>query len=212
MIKWSEIEAECGDFRAGFVEIFRKYEGQPTDETDDYGRAVKVTVASFTRHVGISERQFGRWLAGEMGGQRADHLDTTVGAARRFASKLPSAEKAKLASELIADPDVAAEVVKSRDARDSFLDADFAHTREEAGLPDLSDRVVEPMPMDHAYEASRLAERINAVVRDYEAVRMRYADDPEKLNRIAAKIEPEVTELQRVVQGDLLLAPEGRTQ
>jgi hypothetical protein len=29
-IKWSEIEAECGDYRAGFVATFRKYEGKPT--------------------------------------------------------------------------------------------------------------------------------------------------------------------------------------
>lgn len=61
-IKWSEIEAECGNFRAGFVATFRKYEGQTTDETDAYGRPVKVTAASFSRHIGVHEDTFRRWV------------------------------------------------------------------------------------------------------------------------------------------------------
>jgi hypothetical protein len=61
-IKWSEIEAECGDYRAGFVSVFRKYEGQETDEKDRYDRPVKVTIASFARHMGIKEGTFRDWV------------------------------------------------------------------------------------------------------------------------------------------------------
>jgi hypothetical protein len=61
MISWSEIEAECGDYRAGFVAIFRKYEGQPTDEKDEQGRTVKVTRTAFARHMGIPETTFRGW-------------------------------------------------------------------------------------------------------------------------------------------------------
>lgn len=61
MITWDQIEAECGDFRQGFVSAFRKYEGQETDERDKYRKVVKVTMASFARHMGIDEDTFARW-------------------------------------------------------------------------------------------------------------------------------------------------------
>jgi len=62
MISWSEIESECGNYREGFVAVFRKYEGQKTDEQDAYGRTVKVTLNSFARHAGIAEATFRRWV------------------------------------------------------------------------------------------------------------------------------------------------------
>jgi len=62
MIKWAKIEAECGGYREGFVAIFRKYEGQKTDERDAQGRIVKVTVTSFARHVGVPVPTFRRWV------------------------------------------------------------------------------------------------------------------------------------------------------
>lgn len=62
MISWSEIEAECGNYREGFVAVFRKYEGQPTDEKDAQGRTVKVTVKSFSRHAGIPDSTFRGWV------------------------------------------------------------------------------------------------------------------------------------------------------
>lgn len=80
-IKWSEIEAECGDFRAGFVATFRKYEGLPTDEKDARGRTIKVTAASFARHVGVNDDTFRRWIA-------ADLNPRAEGPARRPASHL----------------------------------------------------------------------------------------------------------------------------
>jgi hypothetical protein len=62
IIKWSEIEAECGSYRDGFVATFRKYEGQPTDEKDGQGRTVKVTANSFARHMGIGESTMYEWI------------------------------------------------------------------------------------------------------------------------------------------------------
>jgi hypothetical protein len=62
MITWSEIESECGNYRAGFVAVFRRYEGQPTDEKDARGRIVRVSMASFARHLGIDKMTFSRWV------------------------------------------------------------------------------------------------------------------------------------------------------
>jgi hypothetical protein len=61
-IRWTDILAECGNYRNGFVAIFRKYEGQPTDEKDGQGRTVKVTARSFALHNGIHEDTFRRWI------------------------------------------------------------------------------------------------------------------------------------------------------
>lgn len=73
-IKWSQIEAECGDYRAGFVATFRKYEGRDTDERDASNRIVKVTTASFARHLGVSANTFAAWVKA---------ADQEVDAARR---------------------------------------------------------------------------------------------------------------------------------
>lgn len=62
IIPWSQIEAECDGYRAGFVATFRKYEGQPTDKTDAVGRPIKVTARSFALHAGIVPSTFRRWL------------------------------------------------------------------------------------------------------------------------------------------------------
>ena len=61
-IAWGDIVAECGNYRDGFVAIFRRYEGQPTDEKDGQGRTVKVTTKSFARHLGIDAETFRRWV------------------------------------------------------------------------------------------------------------------------------------------------------
>lgn len=113
IIEWSAIEAECGDFRDGFVQTFRKYEGQVTDELDGAGRVVKVTIDSFARHTGIPRDTFRRWLdlKPEMRGAAARHLR----AAKGFASKLEPEQKARLAEELLEDPDVAAQIRRPYD-------------------------------------------------------------------------------------------------
>jgi hypothetical protein len=62
LITWSEIIAECGNYRSGFVAVFRRYEGQPTDALTEQGHVVKVTVQSFARHVGVEATTFRDWI------------------------------------------------------------------------------------------------------------------------------------------------------
>lgn len=65
MITWNEITEELGThkgFREALVSVFRKYEGQETDEKDKSNRTVKVTVASFARHLGIAQQTFDNWV------------------------------------------------------------------------------------------------------------------------------------------------------
>jgi hypothetical protein len=117
-VTWAEIEAEAEGAQQGYrerlVEIFRRHEGQTTDEKDAQGRVVKVTIASFARHVGVPVRTFDRWVkdvrqtvTAEQRGQ-ADHA-----AVRLATSRMASTDKAKLAVELAQDPDVAEEVSRS---------------------------------------------------------------------------------------------------
>jgi hypothetical protein len=61
-IRWTDIVAECGNYKAGFVTTFRKYEGMTTDERDGSNRVVKVTMASFAEHMGIPRPTFQRWV------------------------------------------------------------------------------------------------------------------------------------------------------
>lgn len=103
-VKWSEIEAECGDYRAGFVSIFKKYEGQLTDEKDKQGRVVKVTAASFSRHMGIPRQTFDRWLKRDA---RPRHYGVDrPRLAREHAQRMTKSEKAELAAEILAEPEV----------------------------------------------------------------------------------------------------------
>jgi transposase-like protein len=108
MIRWSEIEAECGGFRDGFVGTFRKYEGQDTDEKDARGRTVTVTMHSFARHMGIDKETFRRWarnLAQSVQPERRTQMDATR--ARTEVRRLPTEERARLVDELLAEPEVA---------------------------------------------------------------------------------------------------------
>lgn len=116
-ITWSQIESECGDYRAGFVATFRKYEGRDTDEIDGNNQIVKVTIASFARHAGIDDRTFRRWLGLHSPSDLDVSLGRAVGAARRFADKLPAEQKAKLAAELLEDEEVAEQVEQHRIAQ-----------------------------------------------------------------------------------------------
>lgn len=62
MIRWEEIEIEAGNYKDGFVALFKKYEGQETDEKDGQGNTVMVEAKSFARHMGIAPETFRRWL------------------------------------------------------------------------------------------------------------------------------------------------------
>ncbi len=97
---WHEIEAECGDYRAGFVAVFRKYEGQQTDEKTKQGHVVKVTIASFARHMKIDKATFGDWVRRETSGaSRHVGRDRT----RENIQRMPAEQKAQLAKEIIKD-------------------------------------------------------------------------------------------------------------
>jgi hypothetical protein len=69
VVTWSQIDEEMdgaiADFRKAYVAIFRKYEGQETDETDGSGRTVKVTAASFAKRFGIAKQTFHDWISRE---------------------------------------------------------------------------------------------------------------------------------------------------
>lgn len=58
---WPEIEHKTQNYKAGFVAVFREYEGRETGETDKYGRPVYVTMTSFARHFGIAHSTFQDW-------------------------------------------------------------------------------------------------------------------------------------------------------
>jgi len=142
-ITWSQIEAECGNYRDGFVATFRKYEGQDTDERDGQNRVIKVTASSFARHVGIPERTFTRWVNTATSAiQAPSDARGTARAAFSDARRLPPAEKAKLAAELIAEPEVAQEVVRDPETRihvHKALDKQY----EESRSPQRPDSVTE---------------------------------------------------------------------
>lgn len=128
-ILWSQIEAECGDFREGFVATFRKYEGQPTDEIDGRNARVKVTVASFARHAGINVRTFLRWTKDDVSSWTTDEK---VKADKRAARRLPPEEKAALVRELVkSEPKVALAASDALDER---------HTEWQASRPAAQDR------------------------------------------------------------------------
>ena len=96
-IKWAEIEAECGDYRSGFIAVFRKYEGMETDERTKQGRVVKVTAPSFARHMRIPEATFKDWLKRDDGGRLRETRDRT----REDIKRMPKQEKKALALDLI---------------------------------------------------------------------------------------------------------------
>ena len=67
MVTWNEISEECGDYKAGFIAVFRKYEGEPTDAKDARGRTIKVSVNSFCEHMKIPDKTFREWLRKSQG-------------------------------------------------------------------------------------------------------------------------------------------------
>jgi hypothetical protein len=109
MVTWDQITAECDGYRAGFVAVFRKYEGEPTDEKDGQGRTIKVTAASFARHNGIGERSFQRWVkeAGATASSRQGPARTGQMARQAVKSeKVPVQDKVGMLEDLTSDPKV----------------------------------------------------------------------------------------------------------
>lgn len=106
MTTWSQIEAECEatGYRERLVEVFRKYEGQPTDENDEQGRTVKVTAQSFARHMGIPETTFRGWIKSATRAVLPEHREQMDAAKARKATQQitqrPSEERKELIKEL----------------------------------------------------------------------------------------------------------------
>ena len=61
-VRWADIIAECDNYRDGYVAVFRKYEGQSTDERDASNRIVKVTMTSFAERVRVPRQTFNDWV------------------------------------------------------------------------------------------------------------------------------------------------------
>ena len=52
----------CAAAADGIARVFRKYEGELTDEVDANGRPVRVTSRSFARHVGVPVKTLKAWV------------------------------------------------------------------------------------------------------------------------------------------------------
>jgi hypothetical protein len=164
-ITWSQIESECGDYRAGFVATFRKYEGQDTDEKDGQGRTVKVTMSSFARHAGIADKTFQRWAGA------AAAADPPRDRTREGVDRMPAEDKAKLAAELLADEDVAEQVVADKQARHNVTRAANEHYQRQATeRTERTERKAAADPTDRSVDAllwvNRLGEAAERWARD----------------------------------------------
>jgi hypothetical protein len=144
-VQWAQIEAECDGYRAGFVAVFRKYEGQSTDEKDAQGRIVKVTASSFALHMGVAITTFKGWMK-QIDGVRRSGLQpsqtpatTRTGQMGRQIAKSPTTtvdDKVGMLEDLISDKKVLkayrekrAPDVSEHDAKAAEAAAEaFAHT------------------------------------------------------------------------------------
>lgn len=146
MITWDQIETETGDFRAGFVEIFQKYEGQETDEKDEQNRTVKVTMSSFARHAGIAESTFREWARAAAAAVQPRQRDRT----REAIGRMSADEKAALARDLppaaiaaaAAEPGNARAIARNDAAREAVEDQAIEH-RARVANPERDRRLAE---------------------------------------------------------------------
>jgi len=167
-IKWSQIEAECGDYRDGFVTTFRKYEGQATDEIGGNGQRIYVTAGSFARHAGIPHQTFRQWLKNTARGVSTDErVKKDAVRARTEARRLPAEERASLARDLLDEPETAQAfaddpealrtvnraVARTDTGRQVAREVKAHEAREEeTGPQPITPLQVLPMFLDHAAE------------------------------------------------------------
>lgn len=131
VVRWSTIEAECDGFRSGFVAVFHKYEGMPTDKSDAHGRPVKVTRRSFAEHVGVSESAFGRWVKKNPSGRPASAAKGPArsGQVGRQIAKSPTVstdDKVGMLTDLLSDKKVLRQYREQRAPNVSESDAKAA--------------------------------------------------------------------------------------
>jgi hypothetical protein len=157
MIKWSEIESECGDYRSGFVAVFRKYEGMETDKRDNARRIVKVSIGSFSSHFGIADTTFRRWLDREMG--------TTSGATSPGTNRIKqqlaeAAAKAKAEAEAKAEKALEAQAKRSAEAAAKALE--HADRQQKAAVVAERTRVEAQAKAEARKEAEKKIKEIQA--------------------------------------------------
>lgn len=88
MICWEDIVEEVQEhagYREALVRVFRRYEGQDTDERTAQNHIVKVTVASFARHFGIPKMTFHNWV-------NPPPVESTVSVPSARSEQLPPAD------------------------------------------------------------------------------------------------------------------------
>jgi hypothetical protein len=212
-IKWSQIEAECGNYRDGFVATFRKYEGQDTDETDDASRRVKVTVASFARHAGIPERTFRRWVSTTETASTAvtpdERAKKGAAMAREGVRQLPAEERAKLSRELLADPEVAEAAFNTPEVRQHGSTAAKAagntaramarrHERDEAESSRLREQDSVQRNIDAAEAEHALTEAMDRFTRHAREVlrRIGHVSQPQLLGESLERVEAVCDEIR----------------
>lgn len=142
-VSWTDIIAECGNYKEGFVATFRKYEGQLTDEKDTRGRPIPVTAPSFARHMGINESVFRKWVKSSVEGhspaprpvswQTRDVTRTATqtpdAVVKGIMAAPPEAQERIMVEMLRNNPDVAAAIVDDRDSGLAVLKAQGAQAR-----------------------------------------------------------------------------------
>jgi hypothetical protein len=206
-ITWSQIEtefeAETGDYRSRVIAIFRKYEGQDTDEKDGQGRTVKVTVTSFERHMGLGEETLRGWIKKQDRGGPVPARDRT----REHINRMAPEEKVKLAAELLdgLPEDERTEVVA--DAMDgmgmSFTDAVDGQTwariedqiaSDPAATARVNQRAAEhrPAPVRPAPERSSMSAAASAAALEAAAAQLRRATDEVVADVMDGHLAPEL--------------------
>jgi hypothetical protein len=209
-IKWSQIEAECGDFREGFVATFRKYEGQPTDEIDARGGRVTVTMSSFARHVGIAKTTFNEWANETARVVTPDErAKKDAVRARTEVRRLPSEEKARLTRELLADPEVADRAFNTPEARQHGSTAAVAagntaramarrHEHDEAESSRLRDQDSVQRNIDAAEAEHALTEAMDRFTRHAREVlrRIGHVSQPQLLGESLERVEAVCDEIR----------------
>lgn len=181
-IDWSVIEAECGDYRAGFVATFRKYEGQPTDEKDARGRVVKVTATAFARHMGIPEGTFRDWLRLDRGAR--DPERRTAGRAVTDVRRVFRDDPLTAAEAIVNDPAALAAVDRARERQQQQREREHGH---------VLDRLPRPVEGEDLAEAHRVGFRLLGIVQDVEALAAKC--DADRWPTLWAVIEPRIGRL-----------------
>lgn len=148
MINWTEIDAEVEAFqegyRSGFISIFKKYEGQETDERAANNKIVKVTVASFAARYGIADTTFRRWISEDENVTTAGTYSKPANFTERMAkAAAEAAAQAKAEAEAAAQEQLAKALAEQKRAEEAKA-ADHRRqerTKHEAELAEVQARM-----------------------------------------------------------------------